>query len=159
VVPTVMIVVRSTREVGFDMQRWNRSVLVGVAVMGLVGGACSGDDDDDAAPGGTTAAATCDLYDAAQTANDDLAHLDVDAATPAEMRASLTAVSDSVAAFSAASGDDDSGIDEDIQAAVAELPSGDDTTSQQELISLRDTRDIIVADVNKWLEDSGVECN
>ena len=140
------------------MQRLNRSVLVGAAVLALAGGACSGDDDDDSASGGTSPVATCDAYDAAELAATNLADLDIPTATADEMRASLAAVETSVAAFSAAAGVDDAGIDEDIQAAVAELPSGDDTTNQQALITLADTRDIIVADVRKWLDDANVEC-
>jgi hypothetical protein len=130
-------------------------VLAGV-LLGVVGVGCSGDDDDDdaAAPTISATATACAAYDDVVAANADLADLDILTATRQEAIDNLDAVLSSVTALSEATGVDDQDVIEDINGVLAEIPPGQDPdTDQLALQALRDSRDIIVADVNTWLED------
>ena len=130
-------------------------VLLAGALFGLVGVACGGDDDDDddAAPAVSATAATCAAYDDVVAANEALSQVDIMTATPQEANDAVDAVLRSVTALSEATGVDDEDVIEDINAVLAEIPPGEDPeTDQLALQALRDSRDIMVADVNEWLQ-------
>jgi hypothetical protein len=136
--------------------------LLAGALFGVVGAACSSDDDDDDddASAVSATAATCDAYDEVVASNAALLDLDVLSASRQEAIDSLDAVLSSVTALSEASGVDDAALVEDINGVLAEIPPGaDPETDQLALQALRDSRDIIVADVNTWLDDDvDVDC-
>ena len=137
-------------------------VLLAGALFGLVGVACGGDDDDDDAdaPAVSATAETCAAYDDVVAANTALQDTDIMTVTPQEANDKVDAVLTSVTALSDATGVDDADVVEDINAVLAEIPPGEDPdTDQLALQSLRDSRDIMVADVNAWLEkDVNVDC-
>jgi hypothetical protein len=137
-------------------------VLLAGALLGVFGAACSSDDDDDddAAPAASATAATCAAYDDVVAANAALADVDIMTATPQEANDAVDAVLSSVTALSEATGVDDEDVVEDINAVLAEIPPGEDPeTDQLALQALRDSRDIMVADVNAWLEkDVQLDC-
>ncbi|HEU4839877.1 MAG TPA: hypothetical protein VFT09_00495 [Ilumatobacteraceae bacterium] len=137
-------------------------VLLAGALLGVFGAACSSDDDDDddAAPAASATAATCAAYDDVVAANAALADVDIMTATPQEANDAVDAVLSSVTALSEATGVDDEDVIEDINAVLAEIPPGEDPeTDQLALQALRDSRDIMVADVNAWLEkDVQLDC-
>jgi hypothetical protein len=132
------------------------------ALVGLVGvfalTACSDDGDDESS---TISAGpdTCVAYTQAADAGEQLASVDVLTADQAELRDALDGVTASVTNLSEVAGIDDEGLLEDIEAVVAEIPPGMDPEQDQlDLIALSDARDIIAADVNLWLDDSGIAC-
>ena len=137
-------------------------VLLAGALFGLVGVAGCGDDDDDddAAPAVSATAATCAAYDDVVAANDALQDIDIMTATPQQANDAVDAVLRSVTALSDATGVDDADVIEDINGVLAEIPEGEDPeTDQLALQALRDSRDIMVADVNAWLQkDVNVDC-
>ena len=137
-------------------------VLLAGALFGVFGAACGGDDDDDEAsvPAISATAATCDAYDEVVAANAALADVDILTATPQEANDAVDAVLSSVTALSEATGVDDEDVVEDINGVLAEIPPGEDPqTDQLALQALRDSRDIMVADVNAWLQkDVVLDC-
>jgi hypothetical protein len=136
--------------------------LLAGALFGLVGVACGGDDDDDDAdaPAVSATAETCAAYDEVVAANQALQDTDIMTVTPQEANDAVDAVLRSVTALSDATGVDDEDVIEDINGVLAEIPEGEDPdTDQLALQSLRDSRDIMVADVNAWLEkDVNLDC-
>ena len=138
-------------------------ILLAGALCGVFGAACGGDDDDDddaAAPTVSATAATCAAYDEVVAANAALADVDIMTATPQEANDAVDAVLSSVTALSEATGVDDEDVVEDINGVLAEIPPGEDPeTDQLALQALRDSRDIMVADVNAWLQkDVQLDC-
>ena len=131
-------------------------VLLAGALLGLVGAACADDDDDDdgaSAPTISATATACAAHDDVVAANAALQDVDIMTATPQEANDAVDAVLSSVTALSEATGVDDEDVVEDINAVLAEIPPGEDPeTDQLALQALRDSRDIMVADVNAWLQ-------
>jgi len=140
--------------------RATASGLVLGAIATVAAGACGGDDDT-GGEGETVAsvtAAVCAAYADVELSADEALAIDIDASTVPGLQAELAELTASVSAFAAEAGVDDEDIQAEIADAVAELPSDPDLGNQLQLNGVRDTRDIIVADVRAWLDDLDVDC-
>ena len=130
------------------------------ALAAIVASGCGGDDDsggEDETVASVTAA-VCAAYAGVELSADQALAIDVDASVVPELQAALTELTSAISAFAAEAGVDDEDIQADIDDAVAELPSDPDLGNQLQLNGVRDTRDIIVADVRSWLDDLDVAC-
>lgn len=125
-----------------------------LVVVALVAAAC-GDDDDAATGTGVTCAATVDVDDAV----DALAATDVMQSDQAELAAALDEVRSAISALAVEDDVDATDILGDIDDAVAELPSELDLDDQLTLNGVRDTRDIVVADVRTWMDEVAPGCS
>lgn len=129
-----------------------------LAVVGFIG-LCACTDDGGNASAVSASAEACTAYAEAELAVDELAGLDVLAADQEEAAADVEAVVTSITTLSEVAQVDDEDVLQDIEAVLAEIPPGEDPQeSQLALQALRDSRDIIVADVRTWLEGSGIDC-
>ena len=143
---------------GLPRVRTRASWIVLGAVAALAAGACGDDDDTDGETVASVTAAVCAAYADVELSADEALAIDIDASTVPGLQAELTELTSTVSAFAAEAGVDDEDIQADIADAVAELPSDPDLGDQLQLNGVRDTRDIIVADVRAWLDDLDVDC-
>jgi hypothetical protein len=154
--PAPTVVTPGRRVVGRARSR--RLVALTVGALGSCGllTACG---DDDSAAEISAGPQTCSAYDEAQVAVDQFAAVDFLATTQVDVEAALADVVASVEHLSEVTGADDADVLQDIDGQVAEIPAGEDPND--DLLSLnvlRDSRDIIVADVRTWLDHTEIDC-